>query len=112
MGSQARLPCQRCALPAGPCERTTGICCALKGVELQGHGTLLDWLGIFKTLQAAEVWASHGEWIQEHQPEFGPGVRERFDMASQITREDVSVALRQRDRYTRRPALQVHVATC
>eukprot|EP00892_Ulva_mutabilis_P006307 jgi/Ulvmu1/4048/UM019_0025.1 len=64
----------------------------------EGQGTLKEWLAVFKTLQASEVWASHGEWIQQHNPEFGPGVRERFEMASQITREEVAAALQERDR--------------
>lgn len=65
---------------------------------MQGYGTLKEWLGVFKTLQASEVWAGHGDWIQQHNPEFGPGVRERFEMAAEVTREDVAAALEQRDR--------------
>eukprot|EP00967_Tisochrysis_lutea_P010239 scaffold11812_cov18-Tisochrysis_lutea.AAC.2 len=36
---------------------------------------------------AAEIWQQHGDWIQQHKPQFGPGVKERFEMASSITPE-------------------------
>jgi len=38
-------------------------------------------------LQAAEIWREHRDWIQQHKPQFGPGVKERFEMASQISQE-------------------------
>lgn len=46
---------------------------------------LSDWLEVFKVCQAAEVWQSHGDWVTRTQPDFGPGVKERFDMAASIT---------------------------
>lgn len=42
--------------------------------------------------QGYEVWQAHGQWVTEHQPMFGPGIKERFEMASKITEEQVWVA--------------------
>lgn len=30
---------------------------------------------------------AHGPWITQHTPDFGPGIKERFEMASRITAE-------------------------
>ena len=43
----------------------------------------------FRTLQAAEIWATHGDWITRNQPVFGPGIAERFAQASRITQADI-----------------------
>jgi amidase len=32
----------------------------------------------FRTVQAEEVWASLGDWVEATRPRFGPGIRERF----------------------------------
>lgn len=54
--------------------------------------TLADWFQTFRVLQAAEVWACHGDWVTSAQPVFGPGIKDRFQMASQITPEQVAAA--------------------
>ena len=58
-------------------------------IRLEKDG-LDRWFDAFKHLQSAEIWATHKEWIQEHQPEFGPGVKERFEFASSLTHLDVT----------------------
>lgn len=40
-------------------------------------------------LQRHEVWAVNGAWVREAKPEFGPGIAERYQAASQITQEQV-----------------------
>ncbi len=50
-------------------------------------GDLTDWLNIFRIHQGYEIWQALGTWILEKQPEFGPGIRERFHNASTITKE-------------------------
>lgn len=42
------------------------------------------WSATFRTLQAAEIWASVGPWIEKVRPAFGPGVKERFDAARAV----------------------------
>jgi len=43
----------------------------------------------FMVCQAAEVWETHGEWVRGSNPDFGPGVKGRFDMAASITQEQL-----------------------
>lgn len=53
---------------------------------------LAAWRMIFRTMQAYEAWEANGEWISSRQPSFGPGVRERFEWASHVTREEYDAA--------------------
>jgi amidase len=39
----------------------------------------------FRNLQAFEAWLAHGAWIASARPDFGPGVKARFEFASTIT---------------------------
>ena len=57
--------------------------------EVEGAGPLAEWNEIFRVSQGAEVWEALGEWMQQAQPQLGPGTKERFDMASQLTPEEV-----------------------
>jgi amidase len=43
-----------------------------------------------------QIWQQHGVWVTEQQPEFGPGVRERFQMASGVTRPQFEEAAARR----------------
>lgn len=45
------------------------------------------WFDTFRAHQAAEIWQTHGAWIEATRPSFGPGVKERFEMASRVTAE-------------------------
>ncbi|ADH98109.1 amidase [Salisediminibacterium selenitireducens] len=53
-----------------------------------------DWVDIFRVIQGYEIWLNHGEWVKAHEPDFGPGIRERFHMAEQIKEADVAEARR------------------
>ncbi|MCC6437995.1 MAG: amidase [Acidimicrobiales bacterium] len=57
--------------------------------SLGGHG-LLDWAHGFRLDQARQVWRTHGAWITEHAPRFGPGVAARFGWAATVTDRDVA----------------------
>ncbi|WP_110648768.1 amidase [Salinicola peritrichatus] len=48
-------------------------------------GDLAPLAEAFRVCQAAEAWAVFGDWILEHSPEFGPGVRERFEAARGVS---------------------------
>ena len=41
-------------------------------------------------MQGAEIWQELGEWITANKPQFGPGTKERFEMASKLTPEEVT----------------------
>src|SRR5262245_16739514 len=53
-------------------------------IELSPAG-LVGWFEAFRTIQAAEVWASVGHWINELRPKLGPGVKERIAWAATVT---------------------------
>lgn len=51
-----------------------------------------EWRDAFRICQGAEIWEALGPWIAEAGPSFGPGVRERFEVASKITQEQWTAA--------------------
>ncbi|MEE8535655.1 MAG: amidase [Kiloniellales bacterium] len=53
---------------------------------------LATWFGYFRILQAAEVWQSHGDWVRRVEPDFGPGVRDRFAFAATVSADAVAEA--------------------
>jgi hypothetical protein len=54
-------------------------CVSLEGLD--------NWFEVFRTLQAAEIWATLGEWITQTKPQLGPGVKERIAYAATIPRD-------------------------
>jgi len=60
-------------------------------VRVSAEG-LAEWFEVFRTLQAAEIWATLGNWVTEAKPQLGPGVKERFAYAATITRDQVDAA--------------------
>jgi len=57
---------------------------------------LASWANTFRIIQANEIWKEHGKWIELEHPSFGPGIKERFEMASKITLEEVEPQLKLR----------------
>ena len=55
-------------------------------------GPLEAFFQAFRPLQAYEAWAYFGPWIRAHRPTFGPGVRERFAAAAQVSDEEAAAA--------------------
>ncbi len=53
-------------------------------IEVAPEG-LVAWFETFRTVQAAEVWASVGAWVGEVKPRLGPGVKERIAWAAAVT---------------------------
>jgi amidase len=56
------------------------------------NNELLDWQNAFRIAQGFEAWQSHGDWINLVQPNFGPGIKERFQWASTINQSEATVA--------------------
>ncbi len=54
-------------------------------VDTVSIGDLDEYLVPFRTVQGAEAWRNHGEWIEKHPGALGPAVAERFRAASGIT---------------------------
>ena len=40
---------------------------------------LSEWFTVFRILQFAEIWEQHRDWVMREQPQFGPGIRQRFE---------------------------------
>ncbi|HTN66921.1 MAG TPA: amidase [Burkholderiaceae bacterium] len=59
---------------------------------------LLQWQQAFRVIQGREVWATHGAWITARAPQFGPGIRERFEWAATISAEAAAAAALERER--------------
>ena len=51
---------------------------------MQEGSILDDWREVFRIVQTAEVWQTHGEWVTKHKPALGPGIRVRMDAASKV----------------------------
>ena len=64
---------------------------AVEDVTMAPEG-LESWFETFRVLQAASIWANHGAWIKETRPEFGPGIKERFEWAEALDARDVDSA--------------------
>jgi amidase len=62
-----------------------------------GDEGLFSWQQTMRALQGYEVWQTHGEWIARVKPAFGPGIRERFQWAATIAREDALAASARRE---------------
>ena len=56
---------------------------------------LAAWYSVFRTVQAAEIWANHGAWIEANRPDFGRGIRERLEWASAVTTVDAELGRRE-----------------
>jgi amidase len=57
----------------------------------------VDRLETFRTIQGAEAWAAHGQWIETARPDFAPEIRERFERGSCITAAQLDWARKQRE---------------
>jgi amidase len=42
------------------------------------------WRNTFRIVQAREIWAIYGAWMEAHQPKLGSGIRERFAYAKTV----------------------------
>lgn len=50
------------------------------------------WREVYRVIQSAEAWANHGAWVEAEKPVFGPGVKERFEVAPKVTAGEVEAA--------------------
>ncbi|MFT2099099.1 amidase [Marinomonas sp. 2405UD66-6] len=54
----------------------------------------------FRTLQGAEIWCEHGEWIESEKPVFAPDIQIRLEWCATISADDVAIAKQQRKDFT------------
>ena len=55
--------------------------------------SLTQWAENFRIVQASEIWAEHGQWAEQHLNEFGPGIKERFEIAKSLDPSVVAAAI-------------------
>lgn len=77
-------------------EMATSAIGARKDITVSADG-LMEWYETFRVIQAWEIWANNGAWIQEARPEFGPGIRERVEWASQVTEQQMNLSVARKD---------------
>lgn len=82
-------------------ERVRGVLGESAAVVVAGEG-LRNWFDDFRVLQGAEIWAQHGAWVARVKPQFGPGVRERFQWVATIEPANVAAAKARREDCARR----------
>jgi amidase len=67
-------------------------------------GGLGAWMLRFRVLQAREIWATHGTWIEETRPAFGPETAERFAWVETISDSEAEAARPERTAFASRLA--------
>jgi amidase len=55
------------------------------------------WREAFRIVQARETWMNYGEFIEQHRPKLGPGIKERFAFAATVTEQAAAAARRTRN---------------
>jgi amidase len=53
---------------------------------------LSQWAECFRIVQASEIWEEHGHWAEQHLHEFGPGIKERFEIAKSLDPNVIATA--------------------
>jgi len=73
------------------CQKISSLFSATDSASLSNN-ELFDWQNEFRIVQGYEAWQSHGDWVNLAQPNFGPGIKERFQWASTINQSDATDA--------------------
>lgn len=84
----ALLPALHAAVDA-----VVGLFDSVERVTVSPEG-IVQWRRAFRVVQSAEVWETHRDWVTRKSPQFGPGIRERFVMASELSKKDIEAAQR------------------
>jgi amidase len=50
------------------------------------------WRDVVRIIQAYEIWQVYGRFVEDKHPRFGPGVAERMQVASKVTRAEAEAA--------------------
>jgi amidase len=62
---------------------------------------LAEWANTFRTIQGLEIWNEHGEWIQNENPTFGPGIAERFQWTSTLKKSESAAHFQLKEKISR-----------
>lgn len=64
-------------------------------------GDPASWSALFRILQGDEIRKQHLAWVDQYNPDFGPGIRERFEWTRTINNSDLEKAKLQREEVAR-----------
>lgn len=73
-------------------DAAAGVLPDAQDIHIAGDDTLEVWWDAFRVLQAGEIAGTNLPWVEEHKPNLGPGIKERFAMAAAITPEEIRAA--------------------
>jgi amidase len=59
--------------------------------------SLAVWRETFRIIQAAQIWETHSNWVKSTVPNFGPGIADRFKIASEINRDELDASKTRRE---------------
>ncbi len=79
----------------------SGVLGALRPVTVSPDG-LPAWYEVFRVLQFAEIWKTHGGWVRQMRPTFGAQIAPRFEAASKVTVSQVEAMTIERARIQQR----------
>lgn len=97
--AQVERPVAEALKPAA--DKVKAMMGAAEQIQLSPGG-MTEWFETFRTLQAAEIWATLGGWITQAKPQLGPGIKERIAFAATVSREAVVAANARRREITAR----------
>lgn len=69
------------------------------------------WREAFRIIQANETWHTYGEFIEQHHPRLGPGIKERMEFAASVRDSDANEA-RKEQRLARERVRSMAAAGC
>ncbi|GAA5007934.1 amidase [Acinetobacter puyangensis] len=74
----------------------------IEHIELGKNDDLKQWGKAFSTIQSSEIWRELGSWVEQNNPQFGPGISDRFKAAKQVKTEQVIEAQKLRLNVTKK----------
>jgi len=57
-----------------------------------------EYFDLYRVIQAADIWETHGAWVEQYRPVFSPGIQERMESAARSNRAEVAEANMERER--------------
>jgi len=84
-------------------QRVTDVLGATRPTTVSSEG-LRSWFDVFRVIQFSDIWRTHGAWLTQTQPQLGPGIKERLDIAAALDPADVAKAEDSREEIAKRVA--------
>jgi amidase len=85
---------------------------ALESTTVLGGGDIDEWLHAFRTIQTAEAWTAHGQWLQRHPGAVQDEIAQRFWMGSRVAPDELARARRMMEDVRAALVARVPPGTC